>query len=334
MPRQSAPVEVPRLLAATARHTQGLATHRGLLRNGVPRASLSRAVTTGAVVSVRRRVYALEALPPLPRFVVTDGQVAPEYVAHVRAVLLSLGAGAAACGRTAAELYGWGMLVVEPARTVEVAVAHGRGRVGAPGVRAYQRRSAEVARRSVLVDTAPLRLTTPVRTVLDCALGLPLLQAVVVADSALRAGDVTVEELVAATRSMRGHQGARKARRVVELCDPVLESVQRVRMVLDGLDGFGTQVLLRSLPGQQLRVDLCFDRAGLVVEVDGAKWHPDPAPDQARDNALAALGWRVLRYTWSEVVHDSTRVLAEIRAALECGTPTLQVAASGVSAAA
>jgi very-short-patch-repair endonuclease len=105
----------------------------------------------------------------------------------------------------------------------------------------------------------------------------------------------------------------------------VLESVQRVRMVLAGIDGFATQVVLCTTP--VLRVDFCFAAARLVVEVDGARWHPDPARDQRRDNVLAALGWRVLRFTWSEVVHDSARVLDTVRAALEAGCSTVHRAA-------
>ncbi|HVM27686.1 MAG TPA: DUF559 domain-containing protein [Mycobacteriales bacterium] len=325
------------LLAATSALTQGLATHAGLLRNGVSRASLSRAVASGSVVRVRRRVYSSAPLPAVPQFVVTDTGVAPEYVAHVRAVLLSLGAGATACLRTAAALYGWGMLV-EPSRTVEVAVGHGRGAVVAPGVRAYQRRGVSATRHHVLDATAPLRLTSAVQTVVDCALALPLIQAVVLCDSALRSGDVTVDSLADAARSLPGRKDAARVRRVIALCDPqagsVLESVLRVRLVLAGVTGFTTQALLRNLPGQQIRVDFCFPDVGLVVEVDGAKWHQDPARDRARDNALGALGWRVLRYTWADVVHDHEPVLAEIRAAVAGGTPTIQVAATVTAEAA
>lgn len=50
-------------------------------------------------------------------------------------------------------------------------------------------------------------VTSPVRTVLDCAASLPLDAALTVADSALRAGDVTEAQLIAAagprTRSSR-----------------------------------------------------------------------------------------------------------------------------------
>ena len=46
-------------------------------------------------------------------------------------------------------------------------------------------------------------------------------------------------------------------------------------------------------------------------------------PAGVRDNLLARQGWRVLRYTWAEVVHEPERVVAEIREALRCSAPWL-----------
>jgi very-short-patch-repair endonuclease len=60
--------------------------------------------------------------------------------------------------------------------------------------------------------------------------------------------------------------------------------------------------------------------------VDGKRWHLERERDRLRDNVLASQGWRVLRYTWSEVVHDHRFLVAEIAAALDCGTPTLHLA--------
>lgn len=317
--------------------SQGLVTAAALLSAGVSRSSLSRAVARGEVLRIAPRVYALSALPTLPRFVVTDEGVSPLYVAWVRAVLLQMGSRAAAGGRSAAALYGWG-LFVEPRRTVEVAVPHGRSSGLPPRVRSTQRRSASTQLCRLLPGTAPLRITTPVQTVLDCALGLPLLEAVVVCDSALRSGRVAVEELVAAVARLPGVRAATQARRVIELCDPlsgsVLESVLRVRMAMAGISGWRSQLLIRDPPGQQLRVDFCFERQALVVEVDGQRWHQDPARDQARDNALAALGWRVLRFTWAQVVHEPEQVLEQLQSALACASPRFHLAAEAVEEAA
>lgn len=316
------------MLAEVSASSQGLASTRSLRQAGVARSRITRAVAAGAVLRVCAHVYALSALAAWPRFVVTNEGVSPEYVRHARAALLSLGDSATACRRTAAALHGWGMLV-ESGRSLDVAVPHGRSRIVLPHVRPVQRRTIARQKRVVLDGTEPMWVTTPLQTALDCALSLPLLQAVVVCDSALRAGDVTVEELVRAAERLPGVKDAAKVRRVVELCDPqagsVLESVLRVRMVLSGIVGFTSQVVVRDVPGLHLRVDFAFRAQGLVVEVDGARWHQDPARDQARDNALAALGWRVLRFTWAEVVHDQARVLEEIAAAVACATPSFHL---------
>lgn len=304
--------------------SQGLVTSRRLNAAGVPPWALGSGVRNKTVVRVHRRVYALAPLPAWTRFVVTDKGPSPAYVAHVRAALLSLGNGAIAIGRTAAALRGWPMLV-EPSRTVEVAVPHGSRRAEVRQVKVIERRDVKGDQVTVPAGTDPLPVTNPAQTVLDCGRMLPLLEAVVICDSALRAGAVTVEELRLASRQLRGVRDAARIRRVLELCDPesgsVLETVLRVRMLLDGISGFATQRILRDAAGRHvLRADFVFEDLRLVVEVDGQKWHPDVERDRRRDNELAALGWRVLRYRWRDVVHDPRAVLWEIR--LAAGVPS------------
>lgn len=309
------------MLTECGKRTQGLVTLERLRAAGLSRSTVARAAQRGLVIRVHRRVYAVAALPRWTGFVVTDCGPAEAYVCQARAALLSIGAGAVAERRTAAALYGWPMLV-EPARTIEVAVPHGSRRTQLPRVRVAERRS--LTRREVVATqgTDPVPVTEPVQTVVDCFTSLPLLDAVVICDSALRARDVTVHELARAAASLRGTRAAARVRRVLELCDPesgsVLETVLRVRLVLAGVSGFATQQVIRDRHGRHvLRVDFCFAAAKIVVEVDGQKWHQDPERDRRLDNALAALGWRVLRYTWAEVVHEPERVLAEIRLALD-----------------
>ena len=297
-----------------------LASRGQLVRAGVAGGTLHRALVRGEVVRVRRRVYAAAALPPWPRFAVTDEGVHPDFLAHVRAVLLGLGPRAAACGLTAACLRGWGVLL-EPLRTVDVALPNGRRRGRSAGVRTTQRRRLCAEHWTVRPGHASLRVTTAVQTVLDCCRQLPHLQAVVVVDSALRSGQVTLEELQRAARALPGTRHGSRVRRALRACDPesgsVLESVLRVHLCEAGLDGFATQVVLRDARGRRiLRADFVFTTARLVVETDGARWHADPARDRRTDNRLAAAGWRVLRFTWDEVVHDPAAVLAGVRAAL------------------
>jgi very-short-patch-repair endonuclease len=324
-------------LALVSLATQGQLTPRIVTAAGLRREWLSRGARTGDLHRLRPRVYALAPLPLLTRFVVTDKGVSPAYVAHARAVLLSLGPAAAGRGRTAAALRGWAMLV-EPARTIDVVVRHGLHLRVPKDVKCAQARVLETEQIRP-VDGAPMRVTTAARTVVDCALELPLVQAVVICDSALRAGEVNVDELAALARAIPGRRGAARMRRVLELCDPesgsVLESVLRVRMLLAGLSGFATQRVVRDRRGGYLRrVDFCFEAVLLIVEVDGQKWHPDPALDRRVDNRVVAAGWRVLRYTWADVVHDPQSVLAEIAEALQVGTESLHLGSFTGAAAA
>lgn len=300
------------------RASQGLLTAARLRELGVGSTCVSRAVSAGHLVRVRAAVYAAQALPPWPRRVVEDGVPVADHVVHVRAVLLTTGA--TACGRTAAALRGWGMLV-EPSRTVEVAVPQGAGTRAYRHVVVRQRRVLAVQDLRALPGTDAMPVTAPLQTVVDCCLALPLVQAVVLCDSALRGGEVTLEQVQAAARRLPGVAGAERCRRVLALVDPecgsVLESVQRVRFVLAGVTGFTTQRVLTDTQGRHvLRADFCFEPARLVVEVDGSRYHQDRLRDRRADNALAALGWRVLRYDWADVVHDADRVVAEVRAAL------------------
>lgn len=325
------------MLTECGKRTQGLVTLERLRAAGLSRSTVARAAQRGLVVRVHRRLYAVAALPPWTGFVVTQGGPAAAYVCHARAALLSIGAGAVAERRTAAALYGWPMLV-EPARTIEVAVPHGSRRTQLPRVRVAERRSLRRLQVVALQGTDPVPVTDPVQTVVDCCTSLPLLEAVVICDSGLRARQVAVEELARAARALPGVRAAARVRRVLELCDPesgsVLETVLRVRMVLAGISGFATQQVIRDHHGRHvLRVDFCFAAAGLVVEVDGQKWHQDPERDRGLDNALAALGMRVLRYSWAEVVHDPERVLAQIRQALGATGDSQSYGSAGVLAA-
>jgi very-short-patch-repair endonuclease len=61
------------------------------------------------------------------------------------------------------------------------------------------------------------------------------------------------------------------------------------------------------------RFDFCLEKARLIIECDGRRWH-DPEDvrrkDRGKENHLARLDWRILRFSWSEVLHSPGYVLA------------------------
>jgi very-short-patch-repair endonuclease len=66
-------------------------------------------------------------------------------------------------------------------------------------------------------------------------------------------------------------------------------------------------------------VDFAFPESRVVVEVDGWAFHSDPevfATDRKRQNAIALLGWQVLRFTWLDLTEYPDRVLTVLRSAI------------------
>jgi very-short-patch-repair endonuclease len=70
-----------------------------------------------------------------------------------------------------------------------------------------------------------------------------------------------------------------------------------------------------TLPTGTVRLDRAWPEAMLAVELDGARYHTSPEDrrrDLARDAALAALGWVVLRFTFADVIRDARGVRARL----------------------
>lgn len=165
-------------------------------------------------------------------------------------------------------------------------------------------------------------VTSPVRTVLDCAASLPFDAALAVADSALRVGDVTEAELIAAAQTLRG-PGSTQARTVVALADH--RSANPFESVLRAIALEFTE--LRFEPQLQIwdsglwaTVDLGDERAMLVLEAEGFAHHSsrtDLVRDCRRYTELTVWGWAILRFSWEDVMLHPERVRWAIHAWLE-----------------
>lgn len=291
---------------------QGVATRAQLTSAGVTRRQLDRLLLERGLTRVGRALYRDGPPPSRGPHLLSGGRCDLGFVAEVRQALLAAGPGARAAGRTAAVLWRFD-LIVEPV-AVQLHVPHGRR----PGPGARQSRRPSSALVVPVAGRAPLPVTSAVDTVLDCALELPLVEAVVVADSALRAGACTLGQLRRSAEARRGDVGSGRLRRVLRWCDPrsesVLESALRVVLCEAGLEPSAVQHQLGPH-----RLDLAWPEQRLAAEADGRRWH-DPEDrrdaDRRRDNDAVRRGWRVLRFTWREVVHDPAAVVSTVREAL------------------
>ncbi|MDT7540028.1 MAG: hypothetical protein QOI82_3613 [Actinomycetota bacterium] len=292
------------IFASCSREQRDLATRERLAKAGLGSAALHAALTSGDLVRVRRRVYARSPIEPCGEHLLSGGRIDPAFLRHAQAVLLELGPKAALRGRSAAVLWSLDMLV-EP-DVFEVQVPRTQTRVKRVDIDA--RRTTEPVQ-----IVAGLRVTQLMGTLRGCAQDRPLNEAVAVVDSALRRRLVKPKQL-----TYGGALG-----RAIALADPlagsVLESALRVLLSEAGLPAPHSQHVIRDGRSFIARVDFCWPEHGLIVETDGRRWH-DPEDvrtfDRRRANACAQRGWRLLRFTWAEVLHQPAYVIETVRAAL------------------
>ena len=222
----------------------------------------------------------------------------------------------AAAGRHAALSHGaaaglWGVDLLHEALPA-LTVPRNRSRLVVPGWRVTR---SDLAGDDV-EEREGLRTTVPLRTVRDLSRVLPFAEALVAADSALRKG-LLDEDTVRAHLGGATGRGAARLRRVAAAADPlsasVLETLVRAAL-LPVRPPPVSQYEVRDRWGVFVaRVDLCWPRARLVVEADGYAFHSDRLAyrrDRERLNELERLGWRVLRFSWEDVVGRPDHVLA------------------------
>jgi very-short-patch-repair endonuclease len=279
-----------------------------LQRLGLTRSQVSRATRRGVLVRRGRGVYALP-------------EVAPEPDLHGRAKTLR-----GTISHCTAALW-WGLEMAHSPTRQHLTVSRNRGR-RADAVRGWRLHRANLPADALTVHKG-LPVTTPLRTVLDCARRLPLAPAVVIADSALRKRLITIDELVAASAQLPPGPLRGRVRLVVSLADPrsgsVLESLTRVLLWENGLAPTESQYSFRDSRGLWVGYfDFAWPAFRLVLEADGFEFHSSRADlrkDCRRHNALTQRGWWLLRVTWEDVVFDPGSVIAMVRDALAALAP-------------
>ncbi|MDQ0768253.1 very-short-patch-repair endonuclease [Pseudarthrobacter defluvii] len=156
-------------------------------------------------------------------------------------------------------------------------------------------------------DGREIFTTSPERTVLDCARILPLDNAAVIGDHALRKG-ASMEAMRQLLNDSGVTRGGRRALDLLNVLDGRSESAgeTRTRLLLHslGLRMFEPQVEIPTREGL-FRADFADPGSRVIIEFDGAAKYTDYKPtadvllaERRRENALQELGWTFFRINW------------------------------------
>lgn len=282
-----------------ASRQHGVVSRGQLVEAGLPKGVLDRLVTAGRLRPVHRGVYRVGPV------------VAPRSL-EMAAVL--------ACGSSSAVSH-WSAAFMcwrlpDDSRPSPVHVTVWRGRRAHGGILVHRSRLARDEVRRI----EGIAVTTPARTLLDLA-GY--------------AGSRELERAVAEALARR----LVGPRQVLELLDryPRRSGSRQLRSLICGADGpvltrseaeelFLTLVRKAELPTPEVNVevagfevDFLWRTHGLVVEIDGYAFHSSRDQferDRRRDGVLVRSGFRVMRVTWGQLVHESAPLLGRLGMAL------------------
>ncbi len=272
-------------------------THRPFSLDEARQAGLTWSALKGkAWRRIGPRLYRLDALPDNPLL----SLAAWKRVLPAQAVFM---------GATAAWLHG---LDTEPTKPVEI------GLPGSYGVRS--RAGLNVRRLEIpqdeVVSVRGLRATSVTRTLADLCLRWQAVEALIAIDMAIRKRRTNSTALVQYADSMNGRPGAARLRSLASRAAPAespMESRLRWLLIEAGLPL--PQVQAKVLDGAA-RADLYYPEARLVIEYDGVNHRGRLVEDDQRQNLLVSAGYRLLRFTASDIYGHADVVIDQVHGAL------------------
>jgi very-short-patch-repair endonuclease len=218
-----------------------------------------------------------------------------------QAAALVVSKDAVCCGLTAAWLFG---VDVRQPHDIDMRVSFPKGRRPRhrPGLSVCQ----ETLELDDIVVIGGLGVTTPVRTAFDCLRWLGPVEGLVVADALSHVGLVDIEELSAYFASKRRLRNLRRGGAMVPHIEPKTESPMetrmRWRMVSRGLPRPEAQIEVYDEQARRMRrLDLGYRVQRTGVEYDGSLHWEQRREDDRRRDALRAVGWEVLVFSWADV---------------------------------
>jgi very-short-patch-repair endonuclease len=285
-------------LIALAESQHGVITRAQLLALGLTAAAIDARLARGALRLLHRGVYALghRALTDEGHWLAAVLAYAPDVVlSHFSAALL------------------WRMRIPSRAGKL-VHVTTTRHQRGGSGVLVHR------TRRIGPVDVTVVRgipVTTVARTLVDCADLLTYPELRQLADHGVR---LDAEAVRGAQERAPGRRGAGRVNRLLGSGIRTRSKLERAMRKLCHEAGLPPPLFNKEILGYEC--DAVWPEARFIVEVDGGAFHtPKPAreADYERNVALAVAGWRVVRFTYDQVVFDPRLVATRLHALLRQG---------------
>jgi hypothetical protein len=289
-------------IARLAARQHGITTRLQLVAIGLSARAVDRRIAAGRVHPIHRGVYAV-------------GHVRLTREGRWMAAVLAGGGDAVLSHQAAGAVQGFVAYSGRAHVTVPKARRHVQGIIWHSALLPVD----EVER----LDGIPI--TTPARTLLNLAATLDrhrLERAIDRAEAMRLASPTSVPALV---ERHRGRRGVATLRAIIDegrigLAVTRSEFEDRFLAFIDeeGLPRPQTNVWLQIV-GRWIEVDCVWREARLVVELDGRAFHDTAAAfeaDRARDRAMIAAGWRVIRVAWKQLTREPAALAADLRAAL------------------
>jgi very-short-patch-repair endonuclease len=296
------PSTIPEILRA-----QRGVIHRDQARGaGLSDDQIDRLVRTRTWTRLAPRIF-LDASAPLT------------WQAWAFAAVLSLGPDAVLVGASAVSLRSLG----PPTLPVSVAIPpQRRTRLDTPQVRVLRLDVPDADR--VIVDGLPT--TTRLRTAVDLAHLVPLLQAQPILDRMLVLDMVDLADLRSAIGCSR-RTGSAQARALMRSAADLAaaESERHARRVLReaGITGWTPNHAVTVRGGRTIKVDLALKRLRIAIEVKGWIFHSESDRAKGDDDRVTDLqlaGWFVIPVGWLELMSDPDGFVAKVLAAVAART--------------
>lgn len=276
--------------------------------HGLSRSDVSRLVRRGLLIKMLPRVYRTAGA--------SESFLQAVWAAHKWA-----GDSALFSHRTALKLRGW---PAPPGRYVDMSTK-GRTRSPVPWLNLITTRRNPFPGAAV---AAGLPVTGAGRSLLDAASLLTSVRLEMVLDHALRVGDVTVTDVWESLieDGGRGCAGIGRLRNLIEARDDgKARSHSDLEVLLDRLLATSSlppcrrQFEVATQDGIPAHIDFAWPEARLGVESEGFVVHGQRLQwqnDMVRQNALARVGWLLLRFSWYDVTRRPEYVIETIATTL------------------